>query len=342
MKRIKPQSPTHQLAYAPRSSAIHFGKWLYLSLLTFFAFFLFHVLLSNLYLLKGEGFVFSDNRAIALEFDATVSQLLVKEGDKVALQQPLFQFDGFQIRQSIAQLSLSISQLEKDLLQNQIALSETRAQYQATKEYVNFTSGLQSALTDLEKKRFVAKTEIAQDARRHFDAVQKMNQYEATIPHLELATQQFQRQLDNSNVQLAALEQQFNQGEVLAPVAGIVTQLNFMPGAMLQKGQTALQIFYGQPYLYTYFEESSWVSYDIGDKVLVKLPDHRGYKIGTVVKRLPLSLPLPAEFQPKFKPALRNQLAVIELPAEILENSPLLSTAQVRKPLGFGLISWLL
>ncbi len=64
----------------------------------------------------------------------------------------------------------------------------------------------------------------------------------------------------------------------MAPVSGIVTQLNFTPGALLQKGQNALQIFYGQPYVYTYFEESSWISYDIGDKVLVKLPDHLGYE----------------------------------------------------------------
>jgi multidrug resistance efflux pump len=342
VKRIKPLNTSYQLAYAPRNSAINFGKWLYLSLLIVFSVIFFHILFSNFYLLKGEGFIFSDNRAIALEFDATVSQLFVKEGDRVLAKQPLFQFDGFQVRQNLAQLSLDVSQLEKDLLQNQIALNESRAQYQSTKDYVAFTSNLQNALTDLEKKRFVAKTEVAQNTRRHFEAVQKMHQYEASIPQLEIATQQFQRQLDNSHAQLTALEQQFNQGEVVAPVEGIVTQLNFTPGTMLQKGQNALQIFYGQPYLYTYFEKSSWVSYKIGDKVLVKLPGHRGYQIGKVVKRLPLAQPLPAEFQPKFKPALRNQLAVIEMPAEILENTPLLSTAEVRKPLGFGLISWLL
>ncbi len=48
---------------------------------------------------------------------------------------------------------------------------------------------------DLEKKHFVAKTEMAQDAKRHCDAVQKMHQYEANIPQLEIATQQFQKNL---------------------------------------------------------------------------------------------------------------------------------------------------
>jgi len=89
-----------------------------------------------------------------------------------------------------------------------------------------------------------------------------------------------------------------------------------------------------------YLNAETWVSHKVGDKVLVSIPG-LGTKIGIVDRLFPISDKLPEEFQPRFKPTQRSQVAFIEIPNLQLENTALMTTIKISKPLGFGLISWL-
>ena len=83
MKQIKRPKQVFHHSVDIRQEQLRFGRYLYLTLLIIVFALLFHLFFSHAYMLTGQGFVFSNNRLVELEFDAKIERLFTKNGDHI-------------------------------------------------------------------------------------------------------------------------------------------------------------------------------------------------------------------------------------------------------------------
>lgn len=340
MKRISKPISFYQVAQDARQEPIRFGKYIYLTTLLLVGALIVHTLFGHWYVLQGEGFVYSENQAIALEFDTTVSNLQVQEGQRVQKEDLLFNFDSFDLKNQLFTMALQLSDLQERYSNALIQLTEIDAQLISAGHFASFTKDLDKALETLQKRKLMAPTQMSAEVQRGYDARTAITSYQTQKKQITHSLQVLEKNIEEATTYYQALQSYFNSGELRAPEAGVVTQLNVFPGSVLGKGNTALQIFYGPRYILGYLNAQTWVSHKVGDKVLVNIPG-LGTKIGVIDRLFPISDKLPEEFQPRFKPTQRSQVAFIEIPQLQLDQSALMTTTTISKPLGFGLISWL-
>lgn len=341
MKRISqtPQAPIN-LQQDDRHDPHKIGKYLYLGALGLFLLTIVHILLGHWYILQGNGFVYSENQIAALEFDATIQEVFVKEGQFIEKQEPLFTFDSLALKTQLIQAAYQLSTLQQNTFSAEQSMIQLTNQIQSTKKFTEFSQKLAKSLDELLERKVISPLQMSPDAQRLYEAMSALASYQAEYAQTRQSLGQLKENLKKAQKYYDELVQYYEEGIFRAPEAGTVTELSVWPGSVLSKSATALRLFHGQRYILGYVNADTWVSYRVGDKLLVSVTGERTH-VGKITHIFGSSEPLPAEFQPPFKPAQRNQLIAIELKSDALEQMPVMTTAQISKPLGFWLVSWL-
>lgn len=331
MKKITPAHQTYRQVEDIREEPIRFGKYLYLAVLGTFLMVIVHLLFGHIYLLRGGGYVYSDNRAVELEFDATIIDLNVHEGDRVEPNSPLFTYDSLSFRNQLIRIAFDISELKNNLGELNIQNLEMLNQIHFAKKYATWSEGLRADLLKLSKKSLVPRTQLSTESFRSFEAKERLESFKAEKKEIELNIDMLKANIAGLEHNYQALENRYNGGVVAAGVSGIVNGLQITPGDVLEKGDNAMRIFYGHRYIYAFFDQSSWVKYSPGDTVFVRIPG-KSYVRGKIKELLPVTNRIPEEFQPRFKRTRRDQLALIEVKANLLDDIAILSTVSIFKP----------
>lgn len=334
MKKIRQSKTPYSKVLDIRQEQLRFGKYLYLCILTLVIIGLVQILFGHWYLLKGEGFIYSNNTQIGLEFDATINQVFVKDGTRVKQQQALFSYRSLELSKLLHQSLSQIISLESELHAANIAITHLDANLKSTQKYQQFTSKFHHDLQRLQKEGLIEVTKITPEAKRDFDADQKLIALQKEKEFIQVNIKTLKRRLKELQEHYKHMLYLFHNGMVEANATGVITELKVVSGQVLEKGQSALKIFYGPREIYTYFNQHSWVSYQVGDYVIVNIPQH-GLLRGKITKLLPITDRLPEEFQPRFKARVRQQIAVIDIAQKKLQSTPVMSTVSVYKPLGY-------
>lgn len=337
MKRISKPVSYYKVAQDTRVEPVRIGKYIYLTTLLIVSILIIHTLFGHWYVLQGEGFVYSENQTIALEFDATISNLRVQEGQHVEKSELLFNFESFDLKNQLFSMALQLSELQDRYSDALIQLVEIDAQLISTGHFVSFTKDLDRALQTLHEKKMISQTQMSAEMQRRYDAHTAITSYQAQKKQITHSLVALQKNITEASAYYESLKAYFNLGALYAPKAGVITQLHVFPGSVLKKGTPALQIFYGPRYILGYLNAETWVSHKVGDRVLVSIPG-MGTKMGIIDRLFPISDKLPEEFQPRFKPTRRSQIAFIEIPDLKLDRTALMTTIKINKPLGFGLL----
>lgn len=331
MNKITPAHKTYKQVQDVREEPIRIGKYLYLMILSAVLLMVIHLLFGHLYLLKGDGFVYSDNRSVELEFDATITQLAVKEGDITKPKTTLFNYDSLTFRKQLAALAFEITELQNKKGELQVELLEMTNQISSAEKYAAWSQGLRNDLHQLSKKNLVPKTQLSTESFRSFEAQERLESYQAKKKQIEINIATLDKNIMNLEQSLHEMRVRFNEGIVTAEVDGIINSLQVAEGDVLRKGDNAMRIFYGNRYIYAYFDQRSWVKYKPGDTVFVRIPG-RTFVKGKIRELLPVSNRIPEEFQPRFKRTRRDQVAVIEVSPEVLNSIAIMSTVSIVKP----------
>ena len=338
MKRLQALNETYRIREDVRVEPVRLGKYVYLAMLGSLLVVIVHTLFGHLYMLSGEGFVYADSEEIALEFDATVSELAVSEGTPVKPGDLLLRYESIELQQQLVDLALRLSRLHQELNDARISLARVGTNLKAADKYARFAQELEGILRNLKDRGLITSTQLGPELERSYDALQSLTGYRAEQQQIEAGIKTLEANIARVERHYQRLLSAFNDGEIRAASHGVVTGLEVSKGSVLDDGRAAMRVFSNERYILCYFDTRSFVSYQAGDPVLVRLPD-QGLVVARIKQLTQVSNRLPDEFQPRFKPQQRQQLALIEVDRELLNRSTVLSTVSASKP---PLLDWLL
>jgi len=182
------------------------------------------------------------------------------------------------------------------------AADERLAEAEERSQKVNETRG---------RTGFVSDAFIATVTAEHYTAKQEKAVHaaerRASINQLE----NLNRSTAEAERSLAELRRSYNEGFIVAPADGIVGPQVAVQGDVLQPGTHLMQLYVGAKYAYVYLGTGTLYSAAVGDRV--RVADGFNSTKGTVAEVLPMTVPLPDDFQRAFRPPSRGQVARIAL-----------------------------
>jgi multidrug resistance efflux pump len=334
MKRvIKHPSIPYRAVEDRRREGLRFGKYVYLAVIAALLIFLVDRAFGYLYLLRGDGFVYARNQAVALEYDATIRALEVENGDVVRAGDPLLRYDSVWVRNRIVELATRIGEFQNDLSNARVRAARLDAAIDSTEDEVGFSRRIQSESLALSDRGLI-------DNERLSELVHRFHQAERTLLELEAAREQLVEEIPIIEDNLARVRDHygdlldaFGDGAVDAPQSGVVANLRANVGAVVTSGTAILDIFGAERYLLAYMDDRSPIDYAPGDPVVLRFAGG-AFAIGRIADLTAVADRLPEEFQPRFTTADRDRLVRIEVDDPHLENASMLSTVRIYKPLG--------
>jgi len=335
MKRVvkRPVLP-YRAVEDTRREPVRFGKYVYLLVIAGLLMFLFDRAFGYLYLLQGDGFVYAPNRAVALEYDATIRALDVRNGDVVQAGAPLLRYDSVWFRNRTLELATQIGRFQSELSDARVQAARLDAAIDSSRNEVVFTRTVQDQSLSLSDRGLISNERLS-------DLVHRFHEAERTLLELEAARDQLADEIPVLEASLARVERHyaellagFGDGLVTAPQSGVVANLRINAGAVVTAGNAILDVFGGERYLLAYLDDRSPIDYARGDRVLVRFPG-QGFAIGRIADATAVADRLPEEFQPRFTTVDRSRLVRIEVDDARLDTASMLGTVRLYKPLGF-------
>jgi multidrug resistance efflux pump len=341
MHRIAPRETPYRMAEDIRHEPLRTGKIIYLAIIGALVVALFHFAAGHLYLMRGDGFVYASNTVVALEFDARIAALYVEEGDTVEPGQALLRYDSFALRRDLVEFSTRISELERRLSEARIQKARLDATVETASDYSELTREVENAVARLRSEGLAPNSRISTEAARGFEARRDLLGFIAERDQTAVEAVRLADGIERTRRYLDDLIARFDHGEVRASERGVVTNLAISAGAVAKKGDPLLRVFSGKRFILAYLDDSSPVSRAPGEPVIVALPTGMP-ALGRIARITSVAGRLPEEFQPRFKPATRQQLVAIEIDPVLLARFPVMTTAAIYKPLGLATVLQLL
>jgi multidrug resistance efflux pump len=288
-------------------------KWTYLLALIAFAVWMFDVFFgANIYL-RAEGLVLGQPAVIAAEYNVTVRDVLVKEGERVIEGQTVVHISSHQIAEARARLSseaaaraarLADLDIRREVVNATIGPAENReAVALEGKNRLNesYQKGLLPALT-----RTTA-AEQAYQGQKDAEALRaEKRALTDQIKMLTVATEQ-------ADLALSDLLDLYDQGKLHAPMTGTVSTVLANRGAVVRAGDALLELVGDHRFVVAWVPVGRWYSLKVGQSVSIDAG--AGAIAGTIARIGTVASALPREFQKAFTPTERLQLVWIEFDA---------------------------
>ena len=285
------------------------GKFVYLGFVAAFVFWVFNLFFGQLFFFSADGLVVRDRVVVATQYDASVDALAVSEGSAVRAGTRLATLRSQAVEEKIADLSAEVARLldrasslevRREVIEATRALSEQRVQAaRAARQEMESKSDhftrrdrmlrLQDELMSLEARH----TDLAE-----YGVIQ------ADLPELQAA-------IEAAKKALARLQASYADGEVSAPVDGVVGYLHVSPGSVVGAATEMMEIYTGRPYVLAYVPEGALYRLHPGIEVDVEV-GLQSYA-GTVREIYPVSASLPKEYVDALRVPQRAPLARIDL-----------------------------
>ena len=285
-------------------------KWTYLLALIGFAIWVFDVFFGGHIYLRGNGLVLGQPAVVAAEYNVTVREVMVKEGDRVAEGQVVVQISSQQVAETRARLSSEAATRAARLVEMDIRGEVVDAMLAPAEDREAVAAEGKIQLNESYKKGLLAvinrtaATEQAYNSQMDAEALRaEKRALNDQIKMLTVAT-------DQANLALSELLDLFDQGRLRAPLAGTVSAVLANRGAVVRAGDPLLELVGDHRFVVAWVPVGRWYKLEVGQKVSIDagtgaLPGIIS-KIGTVASALP------REFQKAFAPTERLQLIWVE------------------------------
>jgi len=299
-----------------RAGSARIGRTVYLALLGAFLCSLGYYLVGDMFVLSLDGIVLTDRQAVDASYPGKITQVFVKEGDRVEPGTSLMRIESFDMVKEIADLALRDGELSvrQGQLQSKLTSISTimplaeRTERETKYTLTRFDSVSGKGLVSALSKDDALKGNL-QAAERVADL---LSERESTTNELALLEQSRSR----SAGALAKLIAIYDDGNVRAAVAGTIDAKVPIPGQIVRFGDQLMQINGGKTYILAYLPDSYLFS--IREGMAVNVRSGAEAASGRVEKILDVAAALPDEFQNMFRPRDRSRLVRIQLSS----NSP--------------------
>ena len=285
-------------------------KWTYLLALVAFGAWMVDTFFGGNIYLRGEGLVIGQPAVVAAEFNMTVRDVLVKEGEKVA--------EGTVVANTTSQ---QVADTRARLTSDAVIRAGRLADMRIRSEVVNATVGKaehresvaiegQNQLNQIYDKGLlpiITRTAAAEQAYNGLKDAESLRAERRAladqITMLNVATEQ-------ANVALSDLLNLFDDGRLRAPITGTVSSILANRGAVLRAGDPLLELVGEHRFVVAWFPVGRWYRLRVGQKV--RIDPGNGALSGTISKIGTVASVLPRELQKAFAPTDRQQLIWIE------------------------------
>lgn len=314
MKQLRKHTRIDTLGNQQRASAVRWGRMIYLGLLSTFTASLVYYLAGDTVVLSLEGTVLRDRAAVDAAYVGKVTEVFVKEGEKVDAGAPLARIESFDMVKQLSDLNYRDGEL---------AIREEQVRSRIV--HVKSVKPL-AERSAAESRRTVEKFDSVID-RGIVSSITRNDALRGTVDATDkLAELTVQEQTAAAELKVIAtaratsadavkqLTRIYDDGFVRAPVKGVVGANVPLIGQVVQVGDQLMQVSGGKSYLLAYLPDQYLFSIHSGMAVEV---DGGGNRVrGEIEEILAVADALPAEFQNMFRPRDRSRLVRIALPDE--------------------------
>ncbi|MEO1136524.1 MAG: HlyD family efflux transporter periplasmic adaptor subunit [Pseudomonadota bacterium] len=297
-----------------RRSSGSVGRRVYLGLLGLLVLAIANYLWGARFVLNADGFVLREQTVVEAIYLAKVESIPVREGQHVSAGEPLLQLRSIEILERLAELSARhaglvqrSAELKTDaLVASQLAPLAQRREQEAQAALGNVEALTKDGLTTAARREEVLRAlNDAREAQLRYSA--QAEALRKDLPSIESAR-------NSAAAALANLREQYAGGVVRAPTDGFIGVASPSPGEVFRPGEPLIKIYSGSPFCLAYLPNDYLFPIREGAKVLVRSGRRSAH--GVIDEILPVSSVLPDEFQQRFRPQDRSQLAKIRFEDE--------------------------
>lgn len=295
----------------------NYGRYVYLATVLAVMLYLANLFVGHYFWLRAEGLVLSDRVVIASPYEVQVTDLFAHPGQHVAKGQMVARVSSPQIASAMANLTARSAETHARYAEMAVRFEVADSLLKRAEERLAET---EAQLKKVDAARgasgFVSDAFIASVSKDRYAAMQEKVSREAERRASQEQMTRLQQSQDEAKQALDHLRATYNDGAVLAPSDGIVGATVVTLGDVVKPGDHLMEVYTGPRYAYVYLDTGTLYRAEVGDRVEVA-DGFNGTK-GTVAEILPLTVPLPNEFQKAFRPPARGQVAKIRLDDERL------------------------
>jgi multidrug resistance efflux pump len=265
---------------------------------------------------RGEGMVIGEPAVVAAEFNATIREVLVKEGQVVSKADVVLHITSQYMAESRARLTAESAQRYAKLAELQVRSEVINATLGSAETREQAASQGQGQLDTLFQKGYlpaIARTVAAEQAYRGKQDVESLR---AEQRALSAQIGQLSRASEQADSALAESLALFNNGQMRSPIKGTVSNVLVSPGAVIRAGDPMLEIVGEHRFVIAWFPVGRLFAsqgYDLAIGRSVSVDPGNGSIPGKIAKISTVAGALPREFQKSFAPTERQQFIWIEL-----------------------------
>jgi multidrug resistance efflux pump len=312
MKRIKSQKRIDTLATQDRRQSGRWTRAIYLGLLAIIALVVLNYTLGDAVVLRADGMVVRDRYAVAATFPAKVAAVYVQKGDYVEKDHVLAKLESAEILKDIAQLSVQYADISTRDAQLKIRSETTKELLPLAEKHAEQTA---SAVRQHAKMADLIPTGRKDEALgSEYTTAARLAELKSESKVIRGQLPLMQAAQDRAAKALTQLEAFYDQGNIRAPLSGIVGSTIPIPGQVAKFGDVLFDIYGTRSEVLAYLPEMYLFPLEVGQTV--EISGGRSSEIGTVDAILPVTDALPPEFQNTFRPRDRGRLVRIKLPED--------------------------
>lgn len=345
MRRLRLRPRPDTLSNDVRRQTVIWTRLVYLGILGALGLWFTDFLFGAYVYLKSEGMVVAPSATLATEYPATIRDISVREGDRVAAGQRIAGLSSQQVMETTARLSSDLARLRAQEADLRIQAEKSAAMVPLASQRSALAADTRERYEQLQQrgilpidKRMAA---VESEYRSKLDAGALQAETVAIRQQLE----RLAPAIDKAESALEELQRLYGKGELVSPIDGIVGRRNVEAGAVIAPGEVVAEVYGTGSYVLAYMPTGTLYSVKAGESVTIEWGVRKTR--GRIAAIEPLAMALPKEFQTAFKPVARNQLLRIDFdpprngqPQETLlgdaETPPLFTKVKVH---GDGLIA---
>jgi multidrug efflux pump subunit AcrA (membrane-fusion protein) len=315
-----------------RASRRRFGRYVYLTTIAGILLYLANLFAGHLLWLDADGIVTADRVAVAFPYEVEVLRVDVRSGQNVKEGEPLARVRSAQVAESIATLTARYADTYARQAELQIRVDVANAVIGRAAERLSAAEANLKRVNETRASGFASDSFVGNAIRERYAALQEMAVREAERRSSTEQLANLRRAQDDARAALDKLREQYADGHVVAPATGVIGARLAMRGDVLRPGDNLAEVYVGRKFVLGYLGPGTFYEVEPNDRVLVSYGFAESG--GTVVEILPITVPLPPEFQKTFRPASRGQVARILLDDDAL--FPLSAKVRVTGPKWFS------
>jgi multidrug resistance efflux pump len=307
LRQRKPQEPLHNDVRRRRQTVI---RLVYLGSVLLLALWLGDLFFGAFFYLRSQGRVLGEPAVVAVEFPATVRDILVHEGDRVTARQVVGVISSQSVTETLARLTAEQADRALRLGDARVRMATVNAVIDLAHTRRDVASDTRRRMESLLPRGFLSFDHRIAALESEFRSREDLARLTAEQGALVAQIAGLTEAVAEAEATLQRVRLLYDDGVLRAPIGGIVGRRLAENGMVLSPGQPLLELYDDTRFVLAFVPTGGLFAVSPGEHVII----NAGLQLftGTIATIEPVAALLPAEFQRAFTPLERQQVIRID------------------------------